>query len=120
MPIPDHKLVILPCESESEVHFACSLLGSSISKYIVSFYAITTSISTNVLDYIPIPKYESANTNHGRLADFSKNAHRAISIGDEIGIKEFEQGIDELVAEVWGLTKDELKEIQESLADLAK
>ena len=50
----------------------------------------------------------------------SENAHYATSIGDQVGVKELEEGIDESVAELWGLTKDELKEIQESLADLVR
>ena len=41
-----------------------------------------------------------------------------ISMGDEVGIKELEQGKDKMAAKVWGLTKEELKEIQKSLAEL--
>jgi hypothetical protein len=33
-------------------------------------------------------------------------------------VRELEQRIDELAAETWGLTKDELKEIQGSLSEL--
>jgi len=45
-------------------------------------------------------------------------AHRAAAEGDQEAVANIEKRIDELVAEMWGLTKEELKEIQKSLAEL--
>jgi len=40
--------------------------------------------------------------------------------GDHSKVKEIEQTIDKVVATLWGLTQEELKDIQNSLRDLAK
>jgi len=65
-----------------------------------------------------IPKFDPSNKLHQKLSGLSKNAHYAASIGDEAGLRELEEGIDEDAAQIWGLTKEELKKIQTSLAEL--
>ena len=116
--IPDHKLLLVPFQNEIEAHYVCASLASSISQYIVKSYIIETQTSTHVLRYVNVPAFNDSNEVHQELAGLSQNAHYATSIGDDAGVRELEQRIDKLVAEVWGLTKDELKEIQESLAEL--
>jgi len=65
-----------------------------------------------------IPKFEPSNKLHLKLSDLSENVHYAASIGDEARLREPEEGIDEDIAQIWGLTKEELKKIQTSLAEL--
>lgn len=65
-----------------------------------------------------IPKFDPSNKLYQKLSSLSKNAHYAASIGDEAGLRELEEGIDEDAAQIWGLTKEELKKIQTSLAEL--
>ena len=74
--------------------------------------------SMHVLQNIRIPKFDSANKIHQELSGLSENAHHATQIGDEVGVKELEQRINELAAQIWGLTGEELKEIKNSLEDL--
>ncbi len=50
--------------------------------------------------------------------DDLRHLDKALALGEEEKIASIEQRIDELAAEKWGLTKEELKEIQESLAEL--
>lgn len=57
------------------------MLNSSISRYIVRSYAVQTQISTHVLDYVKIPKYNPENENHIKLAQLSKTAHELAIIG---------------------------------------
>ena len=45
-------------------------------------------------------------------------AHQAAAGSDQETVADIEKCVDELAAEMWGLTKAELKEIQESLAEL--
>lgn len=52
------------------------------------------------------------------MVGLSQDAHCAVSLGDEAGLKELEKRIDEVAAEIWGLSKVELKGIRESLAEL--
>lgn len=116
--VPDCKLTLVPCNMSQEAHYVCACLGSSVARFIVKSYSIGTEISTHVLKYIGIPKFSFKDKVHQGLSELSQNAHHAMSIGDEAGVKELEERIDKLSAEVWGLTKNELKEIQQSLAEL--
>jgi len=75
--------------------------------------------SMHVLQNIRILKFNPADKVYQELARLSQNAHYAITIGDEAGLKELEQRIDELAAQIWGLTGEELKEIQMSLEELS-
>jgi len=117
--IPDHKLMLTPCDSESEAHYLCACLSNSIAQFTVKSYAIETSVSTHVLKYLAIPKFDSTNRLHAELAGLSKEAHLATAKGDRSKVKDIEQSIDEAAARLWGLTPEELQDIQNSLKDLA-
>ena len=56
---------------------------------------------------------------HLRLAVLSEQAHEAAKIGDELRLREIEAEIDLWAAKLWGLSDEELREIQESLAELS-
>jgi hypothetical protein len=84
----------------------------------VKSYVVETATAAHVVNYVRVPKFDRKDKVHRELSGLSQNAHHAASIGDEGGIRELEQRIDELAAEMWGLTKAELKEIHESLAEL--
>ncbi len=117
--LPDHKLTLCAVESKEEANYLCATLNSSLVAFAVNCFAINTQISTHVFNYVRIPKFDPNNVIHRKLASLSQNAHHAMSIGDETGLKEIiEPGIDELAAQIWGLGSDEVKEIQESLAGL--
>jgi len=118
--VPDHKLMLTPCNSEPEAHYLCACLSSSISLFTVKSYAIETSISTHVFNYVAIPKFDPANKTHQKLAYLSQQAHKAVVSGDHSKRKEIEQTIDEVAARLWGLTPEELKDIQNSLKDLGE
>ena len=72
--------------------------------------------SAHILDNIKIPKFDQRNTTHVELAHLSEKCHKKAAA--EIDVSDLETQIDELSAELWGLTKDELKEIQESLREM--
>ncbi len=115
--IPDHKLMLVPFDNEKEAHFVCALLNSTFSQFIVQAYTISTQQSTHILSNIKIPKYDDKSRIHLDLANLSKQCHEKTAAG--IDVSDLEAQIDELAAELWGLTKDELKEIQESLREMA-
>ncbi|MFA0784429.1 MAG: hypothetical protein YYHSYBAR_002820 [Candidatus Fervidibacter sacchari] len=46
-------------------------------------------------------------------------AHEAAKVGDELRLREIEAEIDLLAAKLWNLSDEELREIQESLAELS-
>jgi hypothetical protein len=114
--VPDSKLVLVPFGSEAEAHYVCSLLNNSISAYIVACYAVTTQISTHVVEYVSIPKYDPDNELHSQLSNLSIKTHDAVV--HNLPTTDLEAEIDRLAARLWGLTDLELKEIQDSLAEL--
>jgi hypothetical protein len=75
--------------------------------------------SANILEHIRIPRFDPKNPVHLRLAELSKQAHEAAKVGDETRLREIEAEIDRWAAKLWGLSDDELREIQQSLRELA-
>jgi hypothetical protein len=75
---------------------------------------------SNILEHIRIPRFDPKNPVHCRLAELSMQAHEAARIGDEMGLREIEAEIDLWAAKLWNLTDDELRDIQQSLAELSE
>jgi len=117
--IPDHKLMLAAFAEKESAYFGSALLNSSLAQLVVVSYTVPIQMNTHVLKNIRIPKFDSANKVHQELAGLSQNAHYATGIGDEVGVKELEQRIDELTAQIWGLTGEELAEIKRSLEEMA-
>jgi SAM-dependent methyltransferase len=116
--IPDHKLVLCPFDTELEAHFVCATLNSSLVRFVVGSYSIETQFSTHVLEHIAVPKFDQANPLHCQLAGLSQQAHHAAASGDLVQVQAIEEKIDQLSAQLWKLSDEELREIQESLKEL--
>ncbi len=102
--IPDHKLFLIPCSSEEEALFVCGFFNSPIASYIVRSYALSTGISTHVLERIPIPTFMPGEPQHRAVLEAAK-ACRSAAIkraewgrgGNSIGLRNrnvprFDQG----------------------------
>ena len=59
--IPNHKLTLVPVETELEAHFLCAVLNSAVVRGIVAGYAIPTGITTHVLEHVAVPRFDPAN-----------------------------------------------------------
>lgn len=115
--VPDHTLIMIPCERLAEAHFICAILNSAPSRFVVRNY-IVLHPDPHILERVCVPQFDGKDTTHRRLAKLSQQAHQATADGDTERVQEIETEIDEMAAQVWGLTDRELKEIQESLAEL--
>jgi hypothetical protein len=115
--IPDHKLVVLPCDEEPEAHYVCALLNSAPARFVAQTYIVGTQISTHILEYIKVPPFDTHLRDHARLADLSKRCHVAAANDETTALAVLEHQIDRAAAKVWGITGDELKAIQEALAE---
>jgi len=69
----------------------------------------------HILDHIRIPRYDPNNPVHRELADLSRQAHDIAARGDTARLGQVEKKIDELAAQVWGLTESEMDAIRQSL-----
>ena len=114
--IPDHKLMMLPCKTMGEAYYLCACINSKPTAFIVKSYSIDISISTHILKYINIPLYDRANHIHQELSRISEECHKKVAA--DINISDIEDHIDELVKELWGLSKEELKDIKDCLEEL--
>ncbi len=122
--IADHRLMIVPVEDDSEAYFICGALNSSIGRFIVDMFIIGTQISTHVLEKLKIPKFDKSLVIHTEVSSLSKRAHeiapKAYS-GDEAAqaeLRHLEEQIDRAAARLWGLSEEELQDIQRSLKEL--
>jgi hypothetical protein len=119
--IPDHKLMFVPLQSADEAHYVCAMLNSSTTVLIVKSYGVETQTSTHVLNHVRIPQFDQKHKGHQRLSELSKHAHNLAKQETETSRKELqkiETKIDEVAAEIWGITDAELRDIQFSLSDL--
>jgi SAM-dependent methyltransferase len=115
--IPDHKLMLVEVASAAEAHYLCAALNSAPATLAVYAYTIEVSTDTHVLENVAVPRYSHRNPNHRRLSELSQAAHVASSQGDTARIRAIEVEIDQGAAQLWGLTKSELAEIQRSLKE---
>jgi len=116
--IPDHKLMLCPCESAQEAHYVCAFLNSSLAQFIVKSYALETSVSTHVLNYVRIPKFEPRNKMHVRLSENSVACHSAAASASETDLAKLEKVVNLTAAGIWDINANELRDIEFSLADL--
>src|SRR2546423_1344321 len=69
--IPDHKLFVIPCQSQEEADFVCGFFNSTIGAYLIRSYALATGISTHVLDRLPIPRFNPRHKQHTQISEFA-------------------------------------------------
>ncbi len=112
--IPDHKLMLVPCATPEEAYYLAACLNSSAVRLAVGSYVVSTSTSTHVLGNIAVPKYDPDKTMHQRLARLGKQAHEAAERGYANGseISKVEANIDQTVAALFGITREELAAIR--------
>ena len=115
--VPDHKLMLVECRSDSESHYLCAALNSAPVRLLVRSYGVETQTSTHVLDHAAVPRFDPSTKVHQQLSQQSQTAHLLAAEGMRGARRlcEVESEIDELAAQLWGLTSAELKEIQQAL-----
>ena len=116
--VPDHKLMLVPCQCEDEANYVCALLNSAITRLLVSSYAIEVSMDPHILEHVGIPRFEEVNPLHQRLAELGGAAHAATAAGETAKVAAIEAEVDRAAAQLWGLTDVELLEIRRGLAEL--
>jgi len=119
--IPQHIVTLVACESLNEVHYICALMNSTLVNFALQAYSMKGGKSfgdPHLLENVRIPKFDPNNKLHLRLSELSQRAHELAKNGEENGLKEVEEEIDEVSAEIWGLTEGELKDIKLSLEEL--
>ena len=121
--VPEHNAFLVACDALEEALYICALLNSSAGDFAIRSFFSTGGGGIGapvVLEHIRIPRFDPKNPVHLRLAELSMLAHEAARIGDEMRLREIEAEIDLWAAKLWNLTDDELRDIQQSLAELSE
>ncbi len=119
--VPQETVTLVECSNSAEAHYIAALVNSSPFQFAAVSYSQEggkSMGSMHILDHIRIPRYDSSNPVHRRLAKLSQAAHKAARKGDTAELQRIEAEIDHTAAKLWGLTDEELREIQQSLKDL--
>ncbi|MGI8962578.1 MAG: N-6 DNA methylase [Bryobacteraceae bacterium] len=112
--IPDHKLVLVAFESEEPAYFLCGVLNSSPLALFVRSYAVQTSISGHVFEYVAVPEYSPKDASHRKIAELARKCHLAVSTGDE-NLSTLEEALDEAVAQALHIPLVKLQFIRDEL-----
>jgi hypothetical protein len=117
--IPDHKLMLVPTSGKEEAYYLSAILNSLLIEFIISSYAEPLQIETHITQYIRVPKFDPKNPEHLKLSTLSKKAHE---VAREIyenrredlkkSLQQIEEEINETVSKLYGITEEELKEIE--------
>jgi len=116
--IPQETISFIPLENEDEAHYLCALLNSTeVTALVQSFSQLggKSFATPSILDQIKIPKFNAENKIHTKLAELSKKAHDYAEKDDKKALSQIENEIDELVAELYGLSSTELQKIKEQI-----
>lgn len=114
--IPDHKLMLVPCDSRNEACYISGLLNSSPSLLAISSYAMSTATTTHVLENIDIRRFNIKNDLHNRISVISSDIHKKVLNGRNISPAL--DLLDDLTAGYWSITNREMRAIREALAEL--
>jgi hypothetical protein len=117
--VPNEKLMLVACGGDQEAHYLCATLNSSPMRLAVRGFFVETQIAPHVIERLRIPRFDANNPMHLRLAELSMQAHQAARREDVAELTRIEAEIDRQAAQLWNLSEDELREIQQSLRELA-
>jgi len=76
--------------------------------------------SPHVLENVNIPKFDPDNDLYVNLTELSERAHESAKNDDQESVQAIEEEIDEVSAQIWGLSDDELKEIKLCLKEVSE
>ena len=122
--IPIETATMVALSTANDAHYLCALLNSSPSRLVIDSYASKSTGSfgsPHILQHVAIPCLNPSTTTFTNLSALSQRAHQLAAFGEssEKELRDVEEEIDRKAAELWGLTEEELKEVQTSLEEIS-
>jgi len=119
--IPTDTTSLIPFKTDDEAHYVCAILNSAAIRFLVRSYSSAGRGfgAPSIIKYLRVPKYAKSDQQHRKLSSLSKQAHdlakryyeqNDVEAHEEL--KDVEAEIDRIVAYVYGITDDELKEVK--------
>jgi hypothetical protein len=81
----------------------------------VTSFAISTGVSTHILDKLPIPRFNEKNVSHVELARLAEQCGQAAAKSKKTETLMLESNIDRSVAKFWNVSDAQLEVIQSTL-----
>jgi len=116
--LPDHTIIAVSCDSSDEACYIAGLLNSSPAQVAAAAYVVLHP-SPHIMENIGIPRYNNENAFHELVVQKSAACHTAAAKGDADAVAALEAEIDRAAAKIWGITDDELRAIQDALAEMS-
>jgi hypothetical protein len=114
-----YEAMMVACSSEEEAFYLCACLNSCVAEAIIRG-SIVLHPDTHVLRRVAIPQFDPKAPEHSRLSKLGETCHLAAKKDDLPAIEAGEEKINSSAALVWVITDDELKTIQDALAETGK
>ncbi len=115
--IPQETITLIGAPLREEADYVCAVMNSTPFRFSAVAYSQTGGKSfgsPHILENIRIPKFSPDSNIHRKLASLGQQA--TSKHGENL--KAIEQEIDEVAAQLWGITTKELKEIQRNFAEM--
>jgi hypothetical protein len=116
--IPQETIIMTATASAEEAHYLCACLNSSPSQFFLASYSQRggkSFASTQILEYLKVPIFDSKNDVHRKLFDLSQRCHAAAAAEDDAKLIERENEVDKAAAELWSVPEHVLETLQEAL-----
>lgn len=120
-PVPQETISLVAFDKLEEAHYFCAAVNSVPFNFATQSYSQRGGKSfgtPSILENVRVPHYNPTSPTHRRLAALSQEAHAATAAGDLARVQEIEAAIDQLAKDLWGLSQQELEDIQRSLAEI--
>ncbi len=109
--VPDHKLVMVAFDKAEPAYFLSGLLNSIPVGLFVRSYAVQTSISGHIFDYVAFPQFDSKDATHRDIAKHARDLHSAKAVA----VAELEERLDQAVALALYIPQANLKVMRKEL-----
>ena len=101
--IPLGTTAFFSTDNEAEAHYLCAIINSNpVRDFIKSFSSAGRGFGTpSVMEHVGIPKFDSKNQLHQKLAEISQKCHQLKFKNEEKEIEKLEKENDELVKKIF-------------------
>jgi hypothetical protein len=130
--IPDDSTILVETKTPEEAYYIAGLLNSTIVRAIIASYTYELRQETHIADVIKIPRFDPSSGLHKKITDLSRRAHELAKciyaekkpdycrgIDAEGELRRVEREIDLAVAQLFGLSEEDLKEFERLMAVLS-
>ncbi len=112
--LPDHKVMLLACESEAEGDFVAGVMNSTPFRFGVGSYSIEIQMDPHLVENVCVPRFDPGLKLHQQIAAEAKR----LSGGAPDAREPVHETLDKLCAQLWGLTDAELAAVQAAYREL--